>query len=618
MLLQPLSDLREEINRLVIAGSRFANNDPRLQKLLPVFEKMGEKAPVFKKIAANIDALLTAPTTESAEHLTALSTLLYAVLYTQGKSNVEGDITDQVPMMNIDTVKTPLTYLELQPTIEALTTTGSGRYEIINDAFNRGLIHDVRLYSYIARGIEDKYSEIADFIKNNVIPAIGTPLIPFLLQDFECVDNKSNALRIELLDELGYALPDKMIQTIMNGNDAKLQVALIPSLSRDEQYLPLLFDAAKSKKKAIKEAAFIGLARSQTTEAWDFIMDTFRNLKNSATLALLLSALRPLESLRGSDEEIMQPLQNALQTLTTFPWQEDYKKATELFTIVSTYVQIFHHKDNATLTELLIQFSHTLNQHNAQKSGKKSDTAFKEFTEQFDALQINIALYFAHLDLSESDPMFDQIIQAIHLQDHYAKLQFINHLYSGQATQHFIYRAFTHLFKDDDLLYFTNHLDYLITKHEVSPFADEIHGRFYVICSGYITTPNPYYTDPRWADYFYHYCTTKEFLVILRSAYSSRGYNAYQAHDLLALLNGVEPRPSQRMNELLQELLKFLTFEQLGLIFTYLEERMGKAAHPIILAKIDEEIQRLANHASPTTEQLNSIKQRILAQSQPE
>ena len=131
MLLQPLSDLREEINRLMIAGSRFANNDPRLQKLLPIFEKMGEKAPVFQKISGHIEALLKAPTTESAEHLTALSTLLYAVLYTQGKSNVEGDITDQVPMMNIDAVKTPLTYLELQSTIEALTTTGSGRYEII-------------------------------------------------------------------------------------------------------------------------------------------------------------------------------------------------------------------------------------------------------------------------------------------------------------------------------------------------------------------------------------------------------------------------------------------------------------------------------------------------------
>lgn len=618
MLLQPLSDLRGEINRLMIAGSRFANNDPRLQKLLPIFQKMGEKAPVFQKIAGNIESLLKAPTTASAEHLTALSTLLYAVLYTQGKSIVEGEITAQAPLMNIDEVKTPLTYLELQPTITALTTTGSGRYEIIHDAFTRGLIHDVRLYTYIARGIEDKYSEIADYIKENIIPAIGAPLIPFLLQDFALVDDKANAARIEILDQLGHSLPDDLIQTIMDGNDAKLQVALIPSLSRDPQYLPLLLDAAKSKKKATKEAALIGLARSQTTDAWQYIMNIFHSVKNAATLALLTTALRPLDNLRGCDDEIMVPLKEAIHELASFQWHDDYKKTAGLFETISAYVQIFYEKNNATLTDLVMQFSTQLNEYNAQKSGKKSAPAFKEFTEQFDTLQITIALYFAHLQLAEDDSMFEPTIEAIHLQDHYAKLQFINHLYGSRTKVHFIYRALTNLFKADELLHFTNHLDFLMTYNGTSPFADEIQSRYYITYSSYITLPDPHYADPRWADYFYDYCSTKEFLVVLRSAYGKRGYNTHNAMNILALLNALEPKNSPRMNDLLQEFIRFLSYDKIGPIFAYLEERMGKAAHPIILKKIDAEIERIANRTSPDTLAMNAIQQRITAQSQPE
>lgn len=616
MLLQPLSDLREEINRLMIAGSRFANNDPRLQKLLPIFEKMGEKAPVFQKISGHIEALLKAPTTESAEHLTALSTLLYAVLYTQGKSIVEGDITAQSPMMNIDEVKTPLTYLELQPTIEALTTTGSGRHEIITDAFNRGLIHDVRLYSYIARGIEDKYSEIADFVKSDIIPTIGAPLIPFLLQDFECVDNKANAVRIEILDELGYSLPDDMIQTIMDGNDAKLQVALIPSLSRYEQYLPLLFDAAKSKKKATKEAAYIGLARSQSTEAWDFILDALKAGKGN-TLELLVTALQPLDTLRDHDAFI-QPLYAAIAELSDFTWHDDYQRAANLLGNIAQYVKIFNHKHNSSFTHALIAFSIQLNAYNGQKNQNKDDKNFKAFSEQFDELQIQLAFYFGHLDLAEDDPLFTQMIDALLIQDHYAKMRFFNYFYGEHFSPAFIYHALTSIFKTDDLMNYVNHLSFLIQSAGISPLSGENFSRYYILYGNELTQINPRYADPRWADYFYNYCSTKEFLVMLRSAYTSRNHNMRDAHDILAVLNGLEPKDSQRMIDLLLNFIRFIPCEKIGAVLHYLEIRMGKAAHPIILAKIDEDIKRLANTTSSTTEQLNSIQQRILAQSQPE
>ena len=43
--MKPLYDLQQELNRLFIAGSKFAKNDPRLQKHIPILKKLGEKLP---------------------------------------------------------------------------------------------------------------------------------------------------------------------------------------------------------------------------------------------------------------------------------------------------------------------------------------------------------------------------------------------------------------------------------------------------------------------------------------------------------------------------------------------------------------------------------------------
>ena len=54
--MKPLYDLQQELNRLFIAGSKFAKNDPRLQKHIPILKKLGEKAPVFNKLAQEVEA----------------------------------------------------------------------------------------------------------------------------------------------------------------------------------------------------------------------------------------------------------------------------------------------------------------------------------------------------------------------------------------------------------------------------------------------------------------------------------------------------------------------------------------------------------------------------------
>ena len=51
MKIQVLSDLNTEINRLFVAGGKYAKGDARVAKLLPTLQKMGEKAPTMKRLA---------------------------------------------------------------------------------------------------------------------------------------------------------------------------------------------------------------------------------------------------------------------------------------------------------------------------------------------------------------------------------------------------------------------------------------------------------------------------------------------------------------------------------------------------------------------------------------
>lgn len=83
-----LQELHQEVNRLYIAGSELAAEDFRLKRLLPQFQQLGERAPIFKRLGEGIVAVIEPDHSEgssSAQNLQELSVLLSSVLYTQGR-----------------------------------------------------------------------------------------------------------------------------------------------------------------------------------------------------------------------------------------------------------------------------------------------------------------------------------------------------------------------------------------------------------------------------------------------------------------------------------------------------------------------------------------------------
>lgn len=292
--MKPLYDLQQELNRLFIAGSKFAKNDPRLQKYIPVLKKLGEKAPVFNKLAQEVEALLQAESQQSAEKLLNVSTLLYSVLYTQGVT-IQAEATKalQEPNVSIADVNTTYSYLQLKPVLQALTQSNSGRLEVLKDAFERGIFKDSRTFGYLSYALADKYTELADYVLQTIIPTCGQAMLPFLLSDFRLEDRTENVRRLRLLYQLKYAKMDSLTDKIFSESLPNLQAEAISIIAekKDTQTEDFIMSLTGDKNKLVREASYKALAILGTQRSIDKLLVLYETNKTKGNAKALAEAI---------------------------------------------------------------------------------------------------------------------------------------------------------------------------------------------------------------------------------------------------------------------------------------------------------------------------------------
>src|SRR6185369_8634636 len=133
MSLALIQESAKEVRRLAIAGSPLAVGDFRLKKLIAPLEEAGAKVPVFAQVAKAVGELVHGKEADSAANLLSLSTLLNAILYTQGQSGADGAYRE-LETFPSNCASTRTTARVLKPLIQALTTTGGGRFETVKSA----------------------------------------------------------------------------------------------------------------------------------------------------------------------------------------------------------------------------------------------------------------------------------------------------------------------------------------------------------------------------------------------------------------------------------------------------------------------------------------------------
>ncbi|BBH19989.1 hypothetical protein Back11_13340 [Paenibacillus baekrokdamisoli] len=264
-----LFDLQLEVRRLFIAGSRMAEGDLRLKKILPQLQKLGESAAVFKRVAqAFIDVVEPTDKSEgAAAKLLDLSTLLNSILYTQGTTEVQGDSEEVVGTTIALSTKIP--YRKLSPVIEALTSKGQGRMERINQAYEEHLLKDFRVLPAVVAALDDSYAEIADFVSQKVIPEYGEDALPVLLKQYDLNGGRAHGRRLTLVHELLRESGMELYLQAAREGSVEVRMSAIELLGNYPAQESLILEQADDKKKEIRNAAYVGLAKLGTDKAVD-------------------------------------------------------------------------------------------------------------------------------------------------------------------------------------------------------------------------------------------------------------------------------------------------------------------------------------------------------------
>lgn len=308
-----LQDLHQEVRRIYIAGSDLAAGDYRLKRMLPQFEKLGERAPVFKRLGEMIHALIEPEKQEgerksSAELLQDLGSLLGSILYTQGVTAPAGELQ---PITSKPTkLRTSASYRRLAAVQEALTTTGSGRYEIVAEAYEQGLFHDLRMIDLAIAGLGDPYAELADYMETTVLPSFGADIIPLLLESFNPAGGKLDARRLKVIASIDRDGNEELLYSAAQEGSDEVRVAAISLLHGLEQYEEQLIEWTKDKKKPVRQAAFHALSALETKSSVNRI---FAGLTGKdAELAALAAAANQSQELANMITEELRARTEAL------------------------------------------------------------------------------------------------------------------------------------------------------------------------------------------------------------------------------------------------------------------------------------------------------------------
>lgn len=278
MSVELLHDLQQEVRRLFIAGSALAQGDLRIAKLQPQLNKLGEAAPIFKRIGEASDAVLNASREDSAVKLLELATLLSAVLHTQGKTETVGEMH----LISSDSINLPtdMPYRRLKPLLEILTTKGQGRLEQLRQAVQDGVHLDLRAMPMMCSALDETFPEIAELVAETIRTGYGESALPILRQQINLQGGKGDARRLLLIQRLAGSEAESLVLDAAANGSVDLKIAAINALGEYEQHESLLLEMCREKRKEVRQVAFDSLASIGTDAALNRLFDALTSSKD--------------------------------------------------------------------------------------------------------------------------------------------------------------------------------------------------------------------------------------------------------------------------------------------------------------------------------------------------
>lgn len=265
MNLQALFNLKEQLDRIAIAGTSLLENDFRLQRNLEALAPLAAASSVFAKITEGVQKLLKAPQETRNFILLDVLALVDAVVYTQGSFGCAGEPVS--PKQELGRYL-ELSYTELKAILDPITSQGSGRFVPIQELWNSHpeYFADYRIIYRLVNALDESYAELGSlYVKILHSQLEEENFSSKLLEDnFDPEGKRSMIRRVQLL---AYANKEQkwLLEQLPKAKKG-IKEAIILALGKDKANLPILLDLANTEKGKNYQAVLRALAHIDTYE----------------------------------------------------------------------------------------------------------------------------------------------------------------------------------------------------------------------------------------------------------------------------------------------------------------------------------------------------------------
>lgn len=270
MDLTPLYELRDRLRAGVIAGAALAADDFRLRRAVEGLAPL-EKVPVFAKLGQLARAVIAPDCQDRAGAMLDAITLADAILCTQGAVEIPGPV-ESLALTNSGTALTNAPHSVLAPLLDALTTSGNGKYSFVVDTHDQRpeLFRDYRVQGALVQALGAAYAELADKAEQWLAEQ-GKPVLPLLKSGFDPKGKKDMVRRVQTIEAIAGAGENDFYLSQIPEAEKDVRAALVYALRHDEGNAEKLIELSKTEKGMAKKMAFWAMARMECPEVWDYL-----------------------------------------------------------------------------------------------------------------------------------------------------------------------------------------------------------------------------------------------------------------------------------------------------------------------------------------------------------
>ncbi len=298
MDIAPVYELRERLKVGAVAGSGLAASDFRLKRAIEALSPLAAASPVFAKLEKLSRLVIQEENQDRAGALLDAITLADALLCTQGKVDVAGEMEpiftsgeeegQPMPVVNVP-------YSVLTPLLDALGNSGGGRYSYVMELRQEHpeLFKDYRVQTAMVKALGASYGELAEAVAGWLVEdGRGAGILPLLRKDFDPKGKKEMVRRVQVMEKITGAGSNAFYLEQLPQAEKEVRGALLYALRHSQENQDILMQMAATERGNNQKMACCALAFMDGEKVWAYF-DALAQKKPAETAFFLEQSRLP-------------------------------------------------------------------------------------------------------------------------------------------------------------------------------------------------------------------------------------------------------------------------------------------------------------------------------------